>query len=376
MNLSSTLKVVASFWSSVKALYFLTFCLGGLFVFLFMTFWRWAENGYSETLFIGLAAGCAVCGFLLYLPIYGRLAEKRSILRDIPRLIAHVPDASAGHHIAAGVLLFSGLSLLAGAGYSQLFCSKLDWNSYLATSSGLMLGFFTLILSFWTLWQTKRLERLQGERIDRFDSLIKIIGKEIEDMIARYLQGHDRSSDLFRVCIVTNNPYFGVITYPNGDVTIAFSATMNNLCKHIQNYRVKKAKKSRLATDKGFRLRIVCADSVNLSTFNKQYFDAADGQAGLEEVNKQSESFLGEICSLLGAECVTRLPIVLPDVQFVIVGNVVYEFVLEAPEDQNQDRGTNICHTRRVEDQALADRYERHMSFFESLARMKSIDVP
>src|ERR1051325_649691 len=158
----------------------------------FVNWWKVVEANFGAWIFLGIGVLSTVLGLYLCYRMYRRLAEKIGFFKDLPRLISHVPHSTitAKNHIWAGVFLFSGVSMIAGMICAMIFSSDMNLQSYMATSAGLGLGMLTLTLSFWTLYQTKKLERLQGENINRFDELIASITNRIETLIDKYDENH------------------------------------------------------------------------------------------------------------------------------------------------------------------------------------------
>ncbi len=309
-------------------------------------------------------------GCMVWLNIYKKLAagstsssgieERRSWLKQLPSIIAHVHHrkVTLAHHIVAAIFAFSGFSLIAGFLWAKTFSSQEPTASYMMTNAGLALGVLTVVLAIWTLNQTMRLERLQGERIDRFDELINKITTELRDLMRRYDESRDKALGLFRVILVTNNPFFGVVSYRGMPVSNHFKNAFDALADQI--------KAQREQPDSGFKVKLICANSSVLAQFVDLYFEET------ESSEMASEAFIESLSERMGTESVVRAPIKISEAQFAVVGDVVFEFLLEAPalvpdKKVRKARGSNIRATNRIEDRDAADRFERFTYFLEEL---------
>lgn len=326
------------------------------------SFWTWlGSSAPSGSMGLLLGALAILLALRLYHKMYRLLPDRGSFFHEIPRLISHVPHSaiSASHHIRAGVLLVAGMSLIVGIGFAQLFSFDASMRSYSATNAGFALGVVSVALVLWTLHQTKKIERLQGEPIRRFDSLVKIMTDEIDKLVELWDANRDKSAAVFRVYIVTNNPYFGVNSFPGKKVALDYDGAVKRLVGRFRECK-------RTGQTGGYRLRIMCADPDKLGEFNSHYSDR-DGYDAKTR-NELSEGFISAVAADLGADAIIRIPVTVAEVQFVIIGDTVFEFILEPPTDAAaRVRGSNIQHTTRIEDRVVAERFERYVYFLESL---------
>ena len=328
--------------------------------------WHAFETSAGAWMFFGIGAFSTLIGLYLCYRMYQRLSEKNGFFNDLPRLISHVPHSTitAKNHIWAGVFLFSGVSMMAGMACAKIFSADMNLQGYMATSAGLGLGILTLALSFWTLYQTKKLERLQGENINRFDELIASITDRIKTLIDKYDENRDKSSSLFRVYLVTNNPYFGVNSYRGKRVTLDYKNAFDRLADRIKAFR---QSTSSTVPGQGFKLKVICADCENVAQFNSHYY-TTEKQAEHTLANCLTEEFITELKEAAGDNCFIRIPMPIAEVQFAVIADTVYEFILTAPNDhQSKARGSDIKYTTRIEDRVVADRFERYMVFLENL---------
>ena len=311
----------------------------------------------GDQIFWLIATASTFLGLFIYYRIYRVLPARSGFFGEIPRLIAGVSASTvkARQHIWAGAFLFAGLSLIVGMGAADLFPDHADIRGFKSTNAGLVLGILTLFLALWTLYQTKRLERLQGEGIKGFDTLIGAIRKETDNLVQRWDDSRDRSSDVFRLYMITNNPYFGINSYPGKAVSLDYASSLKKLAERVRTQRLK-------TKGKEFKFRIVCADKLTLENFNENYEDL--GIYDKATRNEESENFIQDLDNCLGHDAFHRLPLEIPAVQFVVVGDVVFEFILESPDSKaSRARGSNIIHTTRIDDRLVAERFERYIEF-------------
>ena len=317
--------------------------------------------------FVGAIA--TIIGIVVWGIITARVWRRGKFLKLLPSIIAHVHHRKvhAAHHIIATLFAFSGVSLVLGFAWAKMFSSKLEVAGYMMTNAGMALGVLTLILTVWTLNQTMKLERLHGERIDRFDELIKDMTEQLTDLIKRYDENRDKSSGIYRVILVTNNPYFGIISYKGRSVTRNFETAFHSLAGSVEAER----EASGGAAPSGFRVKIICADQVQLRGFVASYFEGGDEcEAKTNDAVTKSEEFLQHLTEKMGNESVVRIPIRVSEAQFAVIGDVVFEFFLEpagSSDDLWRIRGSNIRATNKIHDRGAADRFERFAHFLEEL---------
>src|SRR5260370_267464 len=100
--------------------------------------------------------------------------RNRGFWRRISYLVAHAPDerSAAWPHIIGGVTLLLGVSLIAAHLVANAPFVK-SQTPEAVPSAELAFGVLLASITFWTLWQTKRIEQLQRERIDGFPNLFR-----------------------------------------------------------------------------------------------------------------------------------------------------------------------------------------------------------
>lgn len=318
--------------------------------------------------FFWIGASACVFGVIVWFVIFARVRGRGKFWKLLPSVIAHVHHRKvhAAHHIIATLFAFSGVSLVVGFVWAKTFHSNPSDAGYMMTNAGMALGVLTLILTIWTLNQTMKLERLHGEGIERFDELIKEITRQMEDLVERYDDNRDKSSGLYRVVLVTNNPYFGIISYKGRPLTTDFETAFHRLAGRIEA----EGEAGFVASRSGFRLKIICADKQRLSEFVASYFVGNDAQIKIDEAINKSEEFIEHLIQKAGAESVVRIPMRVSEAQFAVVGDHVFEFFLDSQDETNmlwKKRGSNIRATNMIHDRGAADRFERFAQFLEEL---------
>jgi hypothetical protein len=337
--------------------------------------WEAVDQKMGGTVFIILGGIAFLAGVAVWWGIRTRIHNDRNFVKQIPSIIAHVHRVHPAYHILGAILGFSGLSLIAGFLWVALFKKDATAGSYMMTSAGMALGILTLVLSIWTLNQTMRLERLQGEAIERFDQLILTMVEDLRALLKRYKTSQDKSSDLFRVILVTNNPFFGIISYRGENEAQEFKNAFDALADLIKDEKAKDHDES------GFYVKLICAEETGLKDFTAPYFEPGDNdsedrkeelQKKGDNVVKESEEFIKSLKDRMGAECIVRSPIKISEAQFAVIGDVVFEFLLEPPDTAKSSwraRGSNINETNRIEDSGAADRFKRFARFLEELIK-------
>lgn len=344
----------------------------------FFNWWRNSIDQYFDVWsFFWIGALATLVGFVFWAVIFSKIRRREKFWKSLPSIIAHVHHRTihAGHHIIAALLGFSGASLLAGFLWARMFHANVSDAGYMMTNAGMALGVLTLVLTMWTLNQTMKLERLHGVGIERFDELIKEITKEIIDLVDRYDTNRDMSSNLFRVILVTNNPYFGIISYKGRPVTLDFKNAFDKLADRIKAEKDKNPS----ALRSGFRVKIICADQRQLNEFLAPYFNKDTDKIKHDDAKKESEEFIMRLSERMGTESIVRAPIKISEAQFAVVGDFVFEFFLEPTDGKNifwKTRGSNIRATNKIHDRGAADRFEHFARFLEELIQDGSGTVP
>jgi hypothetical protein len=316
--------------------------------------WFWFTLGLS----------CFALSVVIYVCLY--LGFRTSFLGlsfsdKIAHLISHVPDddSPAWPHILAGVLFCMGLCLSVGVSVSslQFVTSNPNAHSMALTASGLVFGVLISSISFWTLWQTKRIEQAQGSNINGFRELITAIAKEIEFINKDFRENNKRiGREHHRVFLVTTNPYFGHLSF-TGDVesTDRFADAMRHAAENVHF-------SGDNADDERFKMEILCGDRQAIQGFHQTFYGKAGAQADQNDskvvkASHETEHFLSELQAkadpmATGTPNLISRAEKIPKTQFAIVGNCVFEFILETPGYQSE-----IRRARRIREKVVCDRF-------------------
>jgi hypothetical protein len=311
------------------------------------------------------------CGVYVYRKIAGENKDRLALLsrrEKLAALFSYVPtDPSIRptpvKHIVAGVLAFIGLSLFVGGLLSHLVVHP-NYNEHSAALSlaGMIFALLLSGLSFWTLWQTKKIESLQGAHISGFKKLTSDLADAIKDVHDDFVRHGCSASSHHRVIFVTNNPYFGVLSFFNDPVEIKFREALTNVAHDV----------SRSMGSTKFTLMVLCGNEPTIEKFNKEFFEnkspqenQQDREAEIRKANQSTEEFLSKLTGEAeGNATVVFRGADIPDIQFAIIGNTVFEFILLEPRPGSI---TGIAGARKIDDALVCNRFLEHFKIFKKL---------
>ncbi len=273
--------------------------------------------------------------------------KDKGFFRNISNIIAYVPTNNSKElpHIIAGVFLTFGLSILIGL-FTSLIINRIDSNELnfhgvFITTAGFVFGIIISTLSFWTLWQTKKIEHLQGYKITQFLSLIDNLNKELEIVINDYRDNKHSVKRHHRFFLITTNPFLGLLSFPDKKETESFIGKLNELKTIIQ--------RNSKGTSGSFRFEIICASLSKMDDFHKFFF--GNNQDKINEINTETEKLLSNFENF---SILTRKSEIPQFPQFAIVGNTIFEFTLDARAPH-----TEVSETYVVTDRARCEMYEK-----------------
>jgi hypothetical protein len=316
-----------------------------------------------------LAVGGALVlgGILVYLRLFfaheGAFVGQK-FTEVLYNLASHVPDdnRSAGLHILAGVMLTCGIAFVAaGAVITMPFvATDMANNSLLLTATGLVFGMEISVLSFWTLWQTRRIEQNQGSDISSFPALIIALNQEIERLLAD-LRAHNFSARSYhRIYLITTNPFFGKLSFPTDEFTIDFENTLLKAAKWVAE-----CKNAGGSTQMDFQ--ILCGDNCALEQFHRAFYrNGTSGDAEADpravEATRSAAMLLEEMVKRAGGSPILHRVKGIPKMQFAVVGNTVFEFILDNPGFQSE-----IHRARRIREKVMCDRFVETFQILKEL---------
>jgi hypothetical protein len=307
---------------------------------------------------IWLLVGLGLCtiGIAIYCGVYLK-KEKAfaglSTLQTVLHLISNVPDdnSQAWPHIVAGVLTTLGLCLIASGTIVSLPFVAEDRNTVglALTAGGLAFGVLISSISFWTLWQTRRIEQLQGARLEGFPSLIEIVASELDNLVSDLRLNNWKPRAHHRVYLVTKNPFFGRLSFPTEKFTERYTDALGHVATAVNL-----AKNTGAVHD--FDVQFLCGDSEALNEFHSMYFPSSDPLKRFSDealaATAETESLLEDLKKKAGGKDITKRIHNVPETQFAVVGSVVFEFILESRGSQAE---VHSC--RRIRDQVVCDRF-------------------
>lgn len=294
----------------------------------------------DATMFGGIALigiGLALIGILFYIFLWNKKKHDlpdKTFFRAISYLIAYTPKTSALLHIIPGLLITIGIGIFVGYGLGYCTSEKVfSINSSAITISSLVFATLTAAITFWTLNQTKKLEHQQGYSITDFQSLIRELNAEIEWLDKNFKKIHKRKAQYFhRLYFITNNPFLGMLSFPDEDFTTDF---INNLRK------LKDIVKDSNGNSE-FKFEIICGNEYCINLFHQDFYSLANAaDSYIKTANEQFKSYISEF-EISGDHILTRVSDVPEYPQFVIIGNKIFDFTLKAKTPYSQISETKV----------------------------------
>ncbi len=317
-----------------------------------------------------LVAGiaCFGIGLIIYARLLGENKNKLKLLPVWERVVALVSyidsdsynRPTAKKHIIAGVSVCIGLCLLIGVGVSELPFVTCDYGAHgtVLTAAGLTFGILISVISFWTLWQTKKIENLQGAYIPGFKKLAEDLAVAIKKVNEHFVNNGCSASEGHRLIFITINPYFGVLSFLNDPIEVSFREALRAAAENV----------SRSQGSTKFSMAILCGSISTIENFNRCFFQSkfpsmanADRVAKILDANKRTFAFLDELNIKAGTQVVFQGEHI-PDLQFAIVGNSVFEFFLLEPRTGSI---TGIAGARKIEDGLVCMRFLKQYEVFK-----------
>ncbi len=304
-----------------------------------------------------ISVALIIAGLLMYFYIWRSNKDALSCFsfRDkVMCLVSHVPDdeSPAWPHVFAGVMASFGFCVFVGVVLACWPTSSLHYDetgTFLA-ASGFVFAILISVISFWTLWQTRKIERLYGESIEGFKGLTQKIAEEIAKLNDDFRKHGQKASKHHRIFIVTTNPYFGILSFHGDKEEQDFKLNLLGASDYVKKTSAQK-------DGEKYVLEVICGDSNQIIKFNEHFYKehepGTDSAAEIKRSNDATEHFIKSIEDNTGAGSIIRTSVI-PEVQFAIIGNVVYEFILLPPRKESP---TGIMGARRIADRAICSRF-------------------
>lgn len=273
--------------------------------------------------------------------------RSRPWLGKIADIVSHLPRdvTPAWPHVLGGVTFFSGASLALAGSVAHAFALG---RHYAMEFAGFLFAAAIAVISFYTLWQTRRIDLRIGTEIETFRALVEKLTRDARKLYDASFDGNGTFTNAqLRFLLVTKNPLFGQLTFPGEKITEDFKNALVELATRVPQ---------------GVSLGIVCADEPTLTAFHEQYFKdkGASAATKTENANSETTAFLDEITRKAG-RCVIRRVTDVPPIQFAVIGNRTYEFFLETT-----DGSTDIQRSQQIDEGRTARRFAE---FFEQLSK-------
>jgi len=280
-------------------------------------------------------------------------------------LLTHIPDADAAAwpHVFGGVSLFLGICLLVGAAVANMSFVVADFNRHSAalTAGGFAFAVMVSVVSFLTLGQTKKIEQAQGANIDGFRDLIRKIHRDLKAVNDDFLTNNFRAREHHRVFLITSNPFLGRLSYPTDPIAGEFSDALRHSAECVGHAP------AALGRDT-FTFEVICGNPDVIRQFHREFYRGPGGTLAPEDdpqvktASEMAERLIAELNTAAGKTIVHRVPRV-PKTQFSVVGNVVYEFILETPGFHSE-----VHRARRIGDKVVCDRFLETFHLLKELA--------
>ncbi len=318
---------------------------------LFNTTTHWVLLG-GVFLIIGLVA----YGFLWVTRGRDALRYKPLWLRAL-HIVAYVPgdESRAWPHVLAGVCSALGVSFIVATVLIRL----VDGNgpasgAALVTTASFVFAVFISAVTFWVLWQTAKLEHQAGFRMFTFLDLIKRTAEDVTRLVDNFGKAHRRQTKPHhRLYLITTNPFFGTLTYPDEVVTTTYRNAILSLAAACRDSK---------DTSPGhpIEFQIICGNPAARLSFHQSFFasekEPAKLAAKLKAAGDRSDQFLSDLTNFgVSVKFVAKVP----PTQFMVIGDTVYEFTIES-----QDQATEILYTDLKEDRKAADRFAQNFAVF------------
>jgi hypothetical protein len=285
----------------------------------------------------------------------------------IVALVSHLPSdgnvrPSPKKHIIAGVSICMGVCLLVGVGISQLPFVEPHYDAHgtALTAAGLTFGILISVISFWTLWQTKKIESLQGAYTPGFKKLTLDLAVAIEELHGDFVAHGNSASMGHRVILITKNPYFGLLSFFDDAIERRFRTALCTAAEDV----------SRSHGTNKFTMVVLCGNKQIFEDFNREFFESKlpnlnkiDRDAKISDANQRTQGLLTELDTKAGEQVVFQGANI-PDIQFAIVGHTVFEFILLEPRSGSI---TGIAGARKIEDGLVCGRFLKQYELIKKL---------
>ncbi|MGE5340684.1 MAG: class I SAM-dependent methyltransferase [Candidatus Omnitrophota bacterium] len=265
--------------------------------------------------------------------------------------------------IVSGMITSFAICMIIGSFMALLFSKNLNTNihSFALTTASLFFGVLISFISFWTLWQTKRIEKQTGDIIHGFKELVEALSHELRELVKDFYDNQGIAKKYHRVYFITTNPFFGMLSERlKKNVELEFKQALEAVADCVSLSR---------DSENQFVFKIICGDDTALKNFHNDFYSfIADRERKKNVVEKISSKVSDGLLSLenrAGQQIFTRLREV-PPTQFMIIGNIIYEWIIEA---DGKEEYSEVFDTSKKDDTRTCQKY---IKTFEALQRLSS----
>lgn len=288
--------------------------------------------------------------------------EGFSFRETVSQLVSHLPDdgSAAWPHILSGVAFTVGVSLVGGfaiEGFVVQFDGRVPRGIGASLASVIFASEIGAI-SFWTLWQTKRIERGQGVMLHGFSALTTSMSREMKSLWEELERANWMPQAHHRFLLVTTNPWFGMLSHPYAASTQEFREGLERLAHAVKSCHDSNSPRP-------FIFGILMGDDTRLREFHSLYFsDLPDDEkvAAVEEATDKLKGFVDILHSFGVDRARIQHKASVPAFQFAIIGSVVFEFILDTVGG-----ATEVHRARIVRERLLCERFVQTYRVLESL---------
>lgn len=167
-----------------------------------------------------------------------------------------------------------------------------------------------------------------------------------------------------RLYAVAPHFYFGMLSFPNDAVTQRYRNALTDLCQ------------ARSSSKNGFPIEIICGDEGLIRKWHEEYYKkTSDPDLKIAEADRLFEQLISDMNSRglriegdHGQENFEENSLFirmssLPDVQFMVIGNKLFEFTMNSVNSS-----TEIYNTQVISDSRQCNAYVNHFLFIKRLA--------
>ncbi|HEX8624696.1 MAG TPA: hypothetical protein VF782_06420 [Allosphingosinicella sp.] len=324
---------------------------------------------------VAVAAGLLAIAFTIYAYLCWKnlpILESQRTPRTFVDLFSHLPVTESGPapHVIAGASLLTGLSLLVGIFLADRMGEEERFFEITIASAGLLIAVSFSFVTIWTLWQTRRIDFRAGYKIFDFLDLIKKLNLELDALTKSYVEVYDKRAQPFhRVYLVTTEPFLGSLSYKDLPAQKAFRNHLEELSKlRAQSLR------SKANGDQTFEFHVVCGDAETILKFHREFYNGANQpveeiERAAKEANQDIARF-NQMVQEAGGEGPFYRTNRIPPVQFMVIGNKLFEFTLES-----QGSMTEIFNTQVVFDTRFCRNYIETFDVFREFVRNPDEDI-